>query len=69
MLHVVRELGLAATFTDLNFPFVQRTFDQTGKLLDPASDQRDKDLLDELVWMASPLKWGRENLPSKFHRA
>ena len=69
MLQVVRELGLAATFTDLNFPFVERTFDETGQLLDPAFDQRATDLLDELVWMARTLQWGRENLPSKYHSA
>jgi NAD(P)H-dependent FMN reductase len=64
---MVRELGLAVTFTDLNFPHVQRTFDAEGKLLDPAFDKRVKDFLDELVWMSRTLKWGRENLPSKFH--
>jgi hypothetical protein len=26
-----------------------------------------KDFLDELVWMAQVLKWGRENVPSKYH--
>ena len=26
-----------------------------------------KDFLDELVWMSSVLKWGRANVPSKFH--
>jgi len=67
MVPMVRELGLAATFSDLNFPFVQRTFDTTGKLLDPAFEKRAKDFLDELVWMAQALKWGRENVPSKFH--
>src|SRR5215471_15434562 len=67
MLPVARELGLAVTFTDLNFPFVQRTFDETGKLLDPAFEQRAKEFLDELVWMAGILKWGRNNLPSKYH--
>src|SRR2546430_15003496 len=64
---MVRELGLAVTFTDLNFPKVQNTFDEAGKLLDPAFEKRAKDFLDELVWMARVLKWGRENLPSKFH--
>src|SRR6185369_15363635 len=45
MLPVVRELGLAVCFTDLNFPRVQKTFDAEGKLLDPAFDQRAKDFL------------------------
>ena len=67
MVPMVRELGLAATFADLNFPFVQKTFDSNGHLLDAAFEKRAKDFLDELVWMAQVLKWGRENVPSKFH--
>src|ERR1041385_7037017 len=67
MLPMVRELGLAVTFSDLNFPKVQKTFDDNGTLLDPAFDKRAKDFLDELVWMAQVLKWGRENVPSQYH--
>jgi Predicted flavoprotein len=67
MLPVARELGLAVTFTDLNFPFVQKTFDQQGKLLDNAFESRVADFLDELLWMSRVLKWGRANVPSKFH--
>jgi NAD(P)H-dependent FMN reductase len=67
MVPMVRELGLAVTFSDLNFPYVQKTFDHDGKLLDPAFEKRAKDFLDELVWMAEVLKWGRENVPSKYH--
>lgn len=67
MVPMVRELGLAVTFTDLNFPKVQKTFDAEGKLLDPAYEQRAAGFLDELVWMATVLKWGRENVASKFH--
>jgi len=67
MVPMVRELGLAVTFTDLNFPFVQKTFDDQGKLLDNAFERRVKDFLDELVWMSRVLKWGRANVPSKFH--
>jgi NAD(P)H-dependent FMN reductase len=65
----VRELGLAVTFSDLNFPKVQTTFDAEGKLLDPAFEKRAKEFLDELVWMSRTLKWGRENVPSKFHQS
>jgi NAD(P)H-dependent FMN reductase len=63
-----RELGLAVSFTDLNFPFVQRTFDDEGTLLDHAFDGRVKEFLDELVWMSTTLRWGRGNVPSKFHK-
>ena len=64
---MVRELGLAVTFTDLNFPSVKSKFDEEGKLLDDAYEKRVQGFLDELVWMARTLKWGRENVPSKFH--
>ncbi|HKO95638.1 MAG TPA: NADPH-dependent FMN reductase [Pyrinomonadaceae bacterium] len=67
MVPMVRELGLAPTFQDLNFPKVEKTFDDGGNLLDPAFEKRAKDFLDELVWMAQTLKWGRDNLPSKYH--
>lgn len=67
MVPMVRELGLAVTFSDLNFSKVQNTFDLEGKLLDPAFEKRAGDFLDELVWMSRTLKWGRENVPSKFH--
>ena len=64
---MVRERVLAVTFSDLNFPNVQWTCAAEGKLLYPAYEQRASELLDELVWMSRTLKWGRENVPSKFH--
>ncbi|HEV7395523.1 MAG TPA: NAD(P)H-dependent oxidoreductase [Pyrinomonadaceae bacterium] len=68
MVPMVRELGLAVTFTDLNFATVQKTFDADGKMLDAAFEGRAKGFLDELVWMAATLRWGRANVPSKFHQ-
>lgn len=65
---MVRELGLAVTFTDLNFPQVRDKFDDHGSLLDPAYDKRVQGFLDELVWMATTLRWGRKNVPSKYHQ-
>ena len=67
LLPVVRELGLAVSFSDLNFPKVQNTFDENGRLLNPLYENLAKDFLDELVWMSRALRWGRQNLPSKFH--
>ena len=64
---MVREFGLAVTFTDLNFPKVQNTFDEDGNLKDEAYVKRAEGFLDELVWMSRTLKWGRENLESKYH--
>lgn len=69
LLPTARELGLAVTFTDLHFPRVQTLFDEDGNLLDEkAYESRVKGFLDELVWMSRALKWGRENLPSKYHQ-
>ena len=67
MVPMVRELGLAVTFTDLHFPAVQSKFDESGKLLDDAYTTRVHGFLDEVVWMSRTLKWGRTNLPSKHH--
>lgn len=64
---MVRELGLTVTFSDLNFPLVAAKFDDRGGLMDPAYNNRINGFLDELVWMASTLRWGRRNVKSKFH--
>jgi len=65
---MVRELGLAVTFTDLNFPSVANKFDEQGNVLDEAYDKRAQGFLDELVWMATVLRWGRRNVSSKYHQ-
>ena len=65
---MVRELGLAVTFSDLNFPLIKSKFDEEGNLLDHAYEERISAFLDELVWMATTLRWGRENLSSKYHQ-
>jgi len=65
---MVRELGLAVTFSDLNFPNIKTKFDADGKLLDEAYEKRISGFLDELVWMARTLRWGRNNLSSKYHQ-
>ncbi len=64
---MVRELGLAVTFSDLNFPKVQDKFDDEGNLTDEKYDKLIQGFLDELVWVSRTLKWGRENVPSKYH--
>lgn len=62
---MVREMGLVATFTDVQFPSVQKLFDENGKLLDEAYIRRIKRSFDELIWMAKVLKAGRENTPTQ----
>jgi len=64
---VVREMGLIVTFTDMYFPRVPDLFDEEGKPKDEAVYRRADGFLAELVWMAKTLRWGRENVPSKFH--
>lgn len=66
-LPMVRELGLTVTFSDINFPQIHKKFDENGKLLDEKYEKYAADFLDELVWMSRVLRWGRENLPSKYH--
>lgn len=68
MVPMVRELGLAVTFSDLNFPMIKSKFDESGELIDTAYESRVSGFLDELVWMARTLRWGRENVPSKYHQ-
>lgn len=67
LVSVVRELGLAVTFTDLYFPRVKAAFTEDGKPVDEAVYGRIDSFLEELVWMAQTLRWGRENLKSKYH--
>jgi NAD(P)H-dependent FMN reductase len=62
LLPVMRELGLVTTFTDVNFGTVQKIFDERGKLLDESFVGRVNKFLDELIWMARVLRYGRENI-------
>jgi len=68
LLPVVRELGLAPTFTDLNFPKISSKFDENGEIKEEIYNKLCKEFLDELVWMARTFKYGRENFPSKYHQ-
>lgn len=63
LLPVMRELGLVTTFYDLNFSNVQSLFDQSGKLIDKSTYARRFDrFMDELVWMATVLRYGRQEV-------
>jgi len=66
---MVCELGLTVTFSDLNFPVAGSKFDAEGKLVDTAYEPRIQGFLDELVWMATTLRWGRQNVRSKYHES
>lgn len=62
LLPVMRELGLVATSTDVNFSNVGKIFSDSGELLDGAFVGRVGKFLDELIWMARVLRHGRENI-------
>jgi NAD(P)H-dependent FMN reductase len=62
LLPVLRELGLVTIFWDVNFSTVQNAFDDSGALRDQAYLPRIDKFLSELVWMATTLRHGREQV-------
>ena len=67
LLPVMRELGLVTIFEDVNFGKVQEIFDEQGRLLDQGYVRRVEKFLNELIWMARALRYGRENVASAYH--
>ena len=63
LLPVMRELGLVTIFWDVNFGNVQKIFDEQGNLLDESYIRRVDKFLNELIWMARVLRYGRKNIP------
>ena len=59
---VLRELGLVSIFWDVNFGTVEKVFDSSGQLLDQAYVRRTDKFINELIWMAKVLRYGRENI-------
>ena len=62
LLPVMRELGLVAIFEDVNFGRVGTLFDEHGNLLEQSYLRRVEKFLNELIWMARVLRYGRENI-------
>ena len=65
LVQVVRELGMAVTFFDMNFSNVGKVFDEAGALQDDSYHRRADKFLKELLWMARVLRYGRENVPAE----
>jgi NAD(P)H-dependent FMN reductase len=59
---VLRELGLVTIFWDVNFTSVHSRFDEDGTLLDETFLPRIEKFLDELLWMAETLRYGRTHV-------
>jgi NAD(P)H-dependent FMN reductase len=63
LLPVMRELGLINIFYDLNFGNVHKLFDESGNLIDkPTYIRRMEKFMDELVWMSTVLRYGRQSV-------
>ena len=62
LLPVMRELGLVTIFWDVYFGNVEKLFDDQGNLLDQSYVRRLNKFLNELIWMARVLRYGRENI-------
>ena len=63
LLPVMRELGLVTIFEDVNFGKIGTLFDQHGQLLDENFVRRVDGFLNELIWMAKVLRYGRQSVP------
>ena len=63
LLPVMRELGLVTIFWDVNFGNVEKLFDDQENLLDQNYVRRLDKFLNELIWMARVLRYGRETIP------
>jgi NAD(P)H-dependent FMN reductase len=62
LLPVMRELGLVTIFEDVNFAKIGTLFDPHGELIDQNFVRRVDKFLDELIWMARVLRYGRDNI-------
>ena len=62
LLPVMRELGLATIFYDVNIGKVGRVFSPDGTLLDEAVVRRSDRFIRELMWMSKTLRHGREHI-------
>jgi len=62
LLPVMRELGLVTIFEDVNFGRIGSLFDERGNLLDENFVRRVDGFLNELIWMARVLRYGREKV-------
>ena len=60
ILSPLREMGFVVTFSDVYFPNINSFLEDSEKI--EAQKERIRKAYKELIWMATTLKWGRENL-------
>ncbi len=68
LIGTVREMGLVATFSDMQFPRVQDLFNDRGELQNESYRKYVAGAWTELIWMTKVLKAGRDNEPSKYQQ-
>jgi NAD(P)H-dependent FMN reductase len=61
LIHVLKALGMFVVKKDLYFFNVDKVFSKEGLLLDKEYIRRTKDFLDQVIWLAKTLQWGRVN--------
>jgi NAD(P)H-dependent FMN reductase len=59
---VVRELHMTVVDTDVNFAKIGTIFDDSGKLIDESYIRRVENTYRELIWLATTMKNGRDNI-------
>ncbi len=59
---VVKALGMVMPKKDLNVFFVEEAFTKTGKPTDKKFQGFTDGFLQEVIWLARAMKWGRKNL-------
>lgn len=62
LLPALREIGLVTIFWDVNVSHVRQAFGPAGELIDRSLARRTAKFLDELVWMAETLRYGRRHV-------
>lgn len=60
---VAVELQLAPVTRAVHMPFVKKSFDEQGKLTNPAPEVSARNMFEQLEWWATVLKEGRERYP------
>ena len=67
LLHPLRTMGMVVSFQDVLFPKINEQFHEDGTPVDEGYYGRVEAAYTELIWLAKTLKWGKENLPNKYH--
>jgi len=66
---VLRELGMIVSFGDVYTTDSYGRFDDDGKMIKDVEryEKNVATMYEELEWLAKTLRYGRENIPSKYH--